>query len=138
MCPQHVIQHNICQNNDSGNIWPLLHCAQQNSESAHLYPKHILHYPPAPGDPVVCNSLFPAELSSVLGFHKKFNQGEGVITQEIVVQIWPSLPSVIFFFNLLQLKICAPDEDPLDPTSTHRNLYSVSTRASSTRQKKPL
>ena len=45
------------------------------------------------------------------------------------------MPSSISFFNLLRLNIFASDEDPLDPISTHRNLYSTSTKASSTREK---
>ena len=33
----------------------------------------------------------------------------------------------VFFSNLKQLNICASDKDPLEPTSTQRNLYSVLT-----------
>ena len=51
--------------------------------------------------------------------------------------ISPLVPSSIFCFNLLRLNICTSDEDPLDPTSTKRNLQSASTRASSTREKSP-
>ena len=109
----------------------------------------FLHHPPASGDPVVCYSLVPCELSSAVGFHHPWHQGKGVITQQEIVQIWsslpsgsvgrsPKVPSSIFFLNLLQLKICVSDEDPFDPKFTQRNLYSVSTNASSTREKKPL
>ena len=66
------------------------------------------------------------------------------------MQIWSSLPSGVQMAeapschpqssstNLLQLNIRASDEDQLDPTSTQRNLYSVLTRARSTREKKQL
>ena len=40
--------------------------------------------------------------------------------------------SLIYSLKSLLLKICASDEDPLDPTLTQRNLYSVSVRASNT------
>ena len=64
-------------------------------------------------------------------------------TQQEIVQFWSSLPKgsgggspqvplSIFSLNLLFIKICASDEDPLNPTSKQRNLYSASTRASST------
>ena len=43
-----------------------------------------------------------------------------------------------FLFCLLWWNICASDEEPLDPTFTHRYLYSALTRASSTMEKKPL
>ena len=90
-------------------------------------------YPPASGDPVVCYSLFPCELSSAVGFHKPGHQGKGIVTQEKVVQIWPSLiqgagsgspkvPSSISFLNLLWVKLCASDDDPLDTTSTPVNI----------------
>ena len=43
--------------------------------------------------------------------------------------------SFIFSLKSLLLKICASDEDPLDPTLTQRNLYSALTRASNTKRK---
>ena len=43
-----------------------------------LNAKHILHYPPASRDPVVCHCLFPCELSSVVRF--QWHQGEEIVT----------------------------------------------------------
>ena len=88
--------------------------------------------PSASGDPVVCYSLFLCSLSSAVGFfNKPWHQGEFVVIQQKVVQIWPSLPRgsgtrspkvpSLIFFNLLLLNICASDVYPLDPTSTQRN-----------------
>ena len=64
-------------------------------------------------------------------------------------QIWPSLlsglgarspklPSSIFSLKSPLLKIYAPDQDPLELQSIHRNLYSVLTRASSIMEKEAL
>ena len=101
------------------------------------------------GAPVLCYSLFPCELSSAVGFYKPWHQGKGVVTKQEIVQIWSCLPqefrgrnpgvlSSIFFLNLLWLNICTSDIDPLDPTSTQRNLYSALTKAISAREKKTL
>ena len=65
------------------------------------------------------------------------------------MQVWPSLPQWFRWWKLklpssicslksLLLKNCASDKDPLDPTLTQRNLYSASTRASSTREKETI
>ena len=35
-----------------------------------MFCKCILYYTLAPGDPVVCNSVFSGEFSSAVGFHK--------------------------------------------------------------------
>ena len=98
--------------------------------------------------PVVCYSLFPDELSSAVWFQKPWYQGKGFVTQKEVVQIWSSFPEGFRWwkyprcyprcFPHLSAINCASEEDPLDPTSTPMNLYSASTRASSTREKKPL
>ena len=95
----------------------------------------------------------PSELCSSVGFNKPWQQGEGVVTkqkknstnQALPPQgVQPSggenpkVPSSIFFCNLQQLNISASDEDPLDPASIQLNLWSASTRDSSTREKKPL
>ena len=108
----------------------------------------VFNHPPASGDPEVGHSFFESELSSAVGFHHPWHQGKGVVTLQKVMQIWsslsgsgagsPKLPSLIFSLNSLLLKICASDEEPLDPQSIHMNLNSTLTRARSTREKKPL
>ena len=80
-----------------------------------------------------------------MGFHHSWYQGKGVLTQQEVVQGWPFLsssgagspkvPSSIFSLKLLLLKIYASEQEPLDPQSIHRNLYSASTRPRRTREK---
>ena len=52
----------------------------------------LYNYPPASGDLVFGYSFIPCELSSAVGFDHPWHQAKGVITQEEVVQIWPSLP----------------------------------------------
>ena len=148
VCPQHIVQHHSCKNNVSDYLRHFLHGAQQYPKSAHYYPKRVLNHHPASADHVVSYFFFPCELSSAVDFHHPWHQGKCVIAQEEIVQIWPSLPSssggrspkvplLIFSLKSLLLKKRASDEDPLDPTLTQRNLYSVLTRASSTREKKP-
>ena len=49
----------------------------------------MLHTPPATGDPVVCYSLFPCELSFVVGFHKQHYQNKSIVTQQEIVVLPP-------------------------------------------------
>ena len=110
--------------------------------------KCILYHSPASIDRVVCYSFFLWEFSSALGFYHPWHQGKSIITQQEIVQIWPSIPqwfsggSPKVPSSIVSLKslflICASDEDPLDHRLTQRSLYFASTRARSTREKKPL
>ena len=102
----------------------------------------ILQHPPASGNPTIVYSFFPCELSSAVGCQHPYHQGKDIVTQQDIVLIWPStsgsrggnpkVPFSMFSLQLLLLKIYASDEDRLDPTLTHRNLYSALTKASST------
>ena len=81
--------------------------------SAYQNSKHILLYPPVFGDPIVCNSLFPCELSSAIGFNKPCIKSKASSPSKKIVQIWLSLrvsgagrlkvASFIFFFNFVHL-----------------------------------
>ena len=114
-------------------------------------------YPPASGDPLVYYSLFPCELSSAVGcdhlssYHlylssRQRHRHPGRNSANLALppssrssgSRSPRVPSSIFSLDLLWLNFCASYEDSLDRTSTQRTLYSVSTRASSPREKKPL
>ena len=55
--------------------------------------------------------------------------------QVVQLQEVPRLPSSIFSLRSLLSKICASEQEPLDPQSIHRNRYSASTRARRTREK---
>ena len=112
-------------------------------------PKVFQNHPIASGDPVVGHCFFPCDLSSASGFQHPWHQCQSIITQQEVVQIWPSLcqrfrfrkpqvPSLIFSLRSLLLKICASEQEPLDSQSIYRNVYCVSTRTKGTREKKHL
>ena len=53
-----------------------------------------LHHPPASGDPAVCYSLFPCELSSAVRFHYPWHQGKGVVTARISANLVLPSPGV--------------------------------------------
>ena len=130
VCPQHVMQHHtrvksICLT--TFGLYSMVPSSTlnllTNTFSTTLLPS---------GDPAVGYSFFPCELSSAVGFHHPWHQDKGVTTQKEIMQIWPppppppppsgsggrslKVPSSIFFLKSLLLKICASDEDPLDPT----------------------
>ena len=100
--------------------------------------------PPSSGDPAVGYSFFLCELSSALRFHHPWTKMSSRIKKKCKsCPPFPrgsdhKLPSSIFSLKSFLLKICASEQDPLDPQSIHMNLYSASTRARGTRKKKPL
>ena len=69
----------------------------------------------------LCYSFFPSELSSVVGFHKPWSQGEGIITQQKIKQCQAGPPShrgsggrplrCHSLSCLLWLNVCASDNN---------------------------
>ena len=87
--------------------------------------------------PVSCILLWSFTIHGIRAKESSPRNSENLVLPPPVVQV-PEAPSSPFSLKMLLLKICASDEDPLDPTIIHRNLYAALIRARSTREKMPL